>query len=108
MNGRALRHLVQISLPPDGSSLDSRGQLSGSPTTLGTVPALIEQLSGRELSDARQQYANATHKVTFYRDSSYTVTPKCYLVFDSQTLDIVGVVPDVRNQFLTCICGERL
>lgn len=108
MNGRQLRHIVSIVLPPDGSSLDSRGQLSGSNTTLGTVPALVEELSGRELNDARQQYGNATHRVQFYRDSSYTVTRKCYLTFDSRTLDIVGVVPDVRNQFLTCICGERI
>ena len=109
LRARELRHQISIVTRPNGSSLDSRGQLSGSDTTSATsVPARVEQLRGNELFAARQQYATASHSVTFYRDSQVTVTPKSEITFEGRTLDILSVTPDMKNHILECICGEKL
>lgn len=104
-----LRHRITITAPPSGASLDNRGQLSGSGSTLASgVPALVEQLRGDELIEAHRQYASATHRVSFYRNSAVTLTPKCSITYGSRTLDIVGIVTDEINRFQVCLCGERL
>ena len=107
MNAGQLRHRVSIIAPPNGSSLDSRGQLSGSNTTLASsIPALVEEVTPSEPTMAHQVYATASHRVTIYRDSQIALTEKCWLTFGSQRLNIVGILKDGIDVWLSLACQE--
>lgn len=107
MNAGQLRHRVSIIAPPDGSSLDSRGQITGGNTTLATgVPALVEEVTPSEPTMAHQVYATASHRVTIYRDSQLALNEKCWLTFGSQRLNIVGIIKDGIDVWLFLACQE--
>ncbi len=63
------------------TNLGPRGQLEGSTTTVASdIPCGFEPLAGRELEVARQQVANAQHKVTITTDPTWSLTTKDTLV----------------------------
>lgn len=83
------RHAVTILRP--STTVDSRGQLSGSATTVvSDVPCSIEQLSGRELELARQRMANATLRVRMFSDPAWRLTTGDYLVRLTDTFTAVS------------------
>lgn len=106
---KVMRHRVSIYRKPISSSLDSRGQLTGSDVLLeSSVPCLVEQLQANELIAARQQYASATHRVTMYRNSQVAVNEQHYITYGSRTLEIAGIIdPDGDDLKLVIVCGEK-
>ena len=106
MRPHLMRHTVTIKLP--STTLDSRGQITGSDTTVASsVWCSIEPLRGTELETARKVYADATLRVRLYADSAYTLTTKHYLVFGSRNLNI-GYIANFQEigLGLELICGE--
>src|SRR4051794_26204140 len=82
-----LRHLVQ--LQSYTSSTGDRGQSVKSWSTYATVPAMIEELGGRQLELARQLVATATHRITLRYQSSLTVKDR--VVFGSSVYNIGSI-----------------
>ena len=103
-----LRHTVAIYQSPVTSSLDDRGRPSGSPTLLSSsVPCLVQQTGATETQAVTDhQDPPGTHTVTMYRDSQVPITATCHMLWDGRTLNVVGVVSDERNEFLTISCRE--
>jgi head-tail adaptor len=58
-----LVHLVTWSLPTTTKNAFGEASASGSGTSLGTVPASVEPLSGREYLRGEQMAAEITHRV---------------------------------------------
>lgn len=107
MDAGRMRHRVSIMLPPTGSSLGTRGQLSGSATTLASsVPCLVEQAGGSESSIARQVYAGATHSVTLYVDSQVNITERCYLTWGTRRLNVKAMATDEKDMSIVLACEE--
>lgn len=100
------RHTVDVMRPATGE--DSRGQRSGSPTTLiASVPVEIKTLNGRELEQARQTYAAATYSVEMYGDPAIPIKELDYLQFGERKLYIGHVHdPDQNGIKLILLCGE--
>lgn len=108
MKAGSLRHYVTIRRP--SAEYGSRGQVQAGQdeSLLSDVPCEIEQLSGRQLEFARQQFATATHRVRMYRDPANPLSAKDYLVLaDGRRLHI-GAVDDVNLTGLeyVLLCGE--
>lgn len=107
MDAGRMRHRVSIVAPPSGSSLDSRGQLSGGNTTLATsVPCLVEQAGGSEGNMARQMLASATHSVTMYVNSQVAITERCWIIWGSRRLNIRAMQTDERDMSIILACEE--
>lgn len=107
MDAGRMRHRVSVIAPPSGASLDSRGQLSGSNTTLASsVPCLVEQVGGSEGNMARQMFASATHSVTMYVDSQVEITERCWLAWGSRRLNIRARTTDERDMTTVLACEE--
>lgn len=108
------RHSVTIKRP--ATTLDSRGQVdtSATPTTVAEdVPASIEHLQGREVEIARQIVPTATHRVKFFGDPAWSLTPGDYLVPDSDStrkLNIGDIAKpeDIDAMEYILLCGEEL
>ena len=89
---------MTIKLP--STTVGDRGQKSGTDTVVAAdVPASVEQLSGREVEQARQFYALATSRVMLFGDRGWGLSPEHYLTFDpgfgaERTLNIGHVSSD--------------
>jgi SPP1 family predicted phage head-tail adaptor len=99
------RHSVTITAPNvTGVSPRGSDQL-GTPTTIGTVLAKIESLSGRKLELARQLVSMATHEVTIRYLCG--CIPEGQVIFGSRTFNIGAVLDKMENQFeMALICVE--
>lgn len=86
-----LRH--SVALQRYTSTTGDRGQPVKTWTTYATVPAMIEELTGRKLELARQQVATATHKITLRYYSGVTVKDR--VLYDGKAYGI-GDITD-RN-----------
>ena len=95
------------------TAVDTYGQVSVSTTAWATgitTRAKIEQLTGRELEIARQNYAAATHRVTIDYNSTMgsTGASRRAVVFGSRFLFIGAVLnEDMENRQLQLLCGEE-
>jgi SPP1 family predicted phage head-tail adaptor len=83
-----LRHIITITLQTKTGQGD-RGQDVYDTTTVGTVPAKIEPLSGRKLELARQLVSTATHEITIRYLSG--VVPECQVTYGSRTFNVGAV-----------------
>lgn len=63
MNAGKLRHFVTLYSPPDGTTPDAFGDLSGAFTEVEQVWCSIEPGSGREFWLAQQTRADITHVI---------------------------------------------
>lgn len=80
-----LRHRATFKRP--SSTLDTRGGRSGDDVTLmADVPCSIEPLGGRELEQARQTVAEASHRVRLYADPERPLSALDYLEFGRRVL----------------------
>lgn len=111
-----MRHVVTIKqhkIEAGSTAYDSFGQLSVSSTAWSTVVSLrakIEQLSGNELVIARQKYANASYQVTVDYNATLNSTgaARRAAVFQSRFLNIGAVLnEDMENVQLKLLCGEE-
>lgn len=99
-----LRHRItfqQESLTPDGM-----GGSTKTWTSLGTVSAQVEPLSGKEFFQAQQIQSSVTHKVTMrYRANTI---PSLRILFGTRTFDVNAVLdPEERHIQLILLCTER-
>lgn len=73
---------------------DSFGaDVTGTPTTIGTFWARVEPLTGRELEQAMQKWAEARFRITIRRQPglAYTIKPADHIEWNSQSLDVLDV-----------------
>lgn len=101
----------EVNIMRSATTLDSRGQASGSPVTVvSSVPCSIEQLNGRELERARQLMADASLRVRFFYDASWSLTTKDWLerTTDSSKIHIGHIQdPDETDLEVTLTCAEE-
>jgi SPP1 family predicted phage head-tail adaptor len=106
MQAGSLRHRVSIQ---SASEANSYGEVSQSWSTEATMWGEVRPLSGRELDDARQRKALATHAVTVRGDSAVTITPKKRILFGARVFSIEYVIdPDERGISKQIQCVEAL
>lgn len=111
-----MRHLITIKqhkIESGSTALDSYGQVSASTTaweTLCTARARIRQLSGNELTLARQKFASASEEVVIDYNATLDSTGgfRRAVVFGSRWMYIGAVInEDFENRQLQLICGEE-
>ena len=111
-----MRHTVTVrqhKIEAGSTAYDTFGQLSTSSTawtTAITTRAKIEQLSGRELEQAHQVYANASHRVTIDYNATLASTggTRRVVVFGSRWLHIGAVLDEeLEHVQLQLLCGEE-
>lgn len=84
-------------------SVDDAG--TATDTTIGTVRARVEPLSGREQTEAMQNTAYVSHRITIRYLSG--VKPTHIVQLGSQTLAIESVIDtDNRHREMTLLCSE--
>jgi SPP1 family predicted phage head-tail adaptor len=103
---RNARHQCDVMEP--SNALGSRGQeIGGSVVCLRGVWFSLDTLSGRELEQARANWAEATYRVQIQGNPHKPITPSHWLKFGDRRLSIGQVIDEQQNgQLLTLICGE--
>jgi len=103
-----MRHQVTIKRP--STSVDSRGQRTGDPSTvIANWPCEIKQLSGLELIRAKKLFTDATYEVRGYDDPGAPIAATDYIEFGSRTLHI-GEVVDLTDETgveIALLCKEE-
>lgn len=103
MRAGTLRHRVAIQSATQ--SVDDFGSPTATWTTLATVYARVEAISGREYFAAAQKQSEVTHRVTVrYRDD---VTPTMRIMWGSVELLVESVLPDERQRQLEIMCVQQ-
>lgn len=102
----ALRHLVQLERPSEGTP-DAHGHIAEVWVPAGQAYASVEPLSGRDLELARQTVARVTHRVQIrYREG---VDSRCRVVFRDRALNVRSVLRDAEgNESLTLLVEEAV
>jgi SPP1 family predicted phage head-tail adaptor len=103
---RNARHQCDVMEP--SNALGSRGQeIGGSAIYIPSVPFSLETLNGRELEQARANWAEATYRVQMQGNPHKPITSSHWLKFGDRRLSIGHVIDEQQNgQLLTLICGE--
>ncbi len=107
-NAGNLRH--RITIQSRSAAVGTRGQSTEAWSTVEKRWAEVTDLSGRELEQARQINASASHRVRIRGPRSYTLTTKHRIVFGSLTLNIASIgfdEGDYQRDDLTLLC-ERV
>lgn len=105
MQAGTIRHRVDIQA--HGETRAENGEVIATWTSIATVWASVEPLSGRELWQAQQVQSEATIRVRLRYFSG--VTTKHRLKFGERLLDIKAVInPAERNAELECLCTESV
>jgi SPP1 family predicted phage head-tail adaptor len=106
MQAGRLRHRVTVQRATD--SIDQYGDQTPTWTSLGTVWASVEPLSGREYFAAAQMQSEVSTRIVIRPISGVTLTPKDRVKFGSRYFDIQSVINrDERNRELQLLCVER-
>ncbi len=105
MRAGLLRNRVTIQTRSE--TTDDFGEIDFAWSTLATVWATIEPLSGKELMNAEQAKSVVTHKVTMRHLA--TVTAKDRILYDSRTFQIESVRNfRERDISLELMCKEEV
>jgi head-tail adaptor len=106
LRGGDLKFQCDVMEPPNAQG--SRGQEIGtSAVYLKGVPFSMEALSGRELEQARANWAEATYTVQMYGDPNKPIKPSHWLKFGDRLMSIGHVDDKQQNGVeLTLTCGE--
>lgn len=96
----------RITLKSASTSLDARGQETGSDTDIATRRASVRFLSGNELTAAQSLYPAATYEVVIRYESSLTIDERDHIVWGNLTLEI-GSIENVmeRNREWRFLCS---
>ena len=106
MDAGKLRH--QVELQRSAVTADSHGDQSKVWTTLATVSASIEPLSGREFLQASQVMSDVTVRIKVRGRPDITLTPKDRVKFGARIFDIRHIVDwGGRNVEWHLMCTER-
>lgn len=106
-----LRHRVRFTDPSTATSAqNSYGEDAGGETEIGPFCAMVESLSGRELFQLAQRWADARYRVIIRYQPGVTFTRQMYITFGTQTLDILDIqdVPKNRHHHLYMICKDHV
>jgi SPP1 family predicted phage head-tail adaptor len=104
MRAGKLRHQVSVQSATD--TTDGRGSTTQSWSTVTTVWASVEPISGRELLRGDQVAADVTHRVRL-RAPGLTLTPRHRLLFGSRHLAIDRVINvEERGEEYELLCHE--
>jgi SPP1 family predicted phage head-tail adaptor len=90
MEAGKLRH--QVELQRVAVAVDSHGDQTKTWTTIATVWASIEPLSGREFLQASQTMSDVTVRIKLRAYPGITLTPKDRVKFGTRTFDIRHIV----------------
>jgi SPP1 family predicted phage head-tail adaptor len=95
----------RVAIETVGSALDDYGDLTGSWTTLATVWASIDSVSGTEREIASELVGIVTHRVKMrYRSA---VNSASRLIYDGRTFEVESVTDwQERGIFLELLCKE--
>ena len=105
MRAGRLRHRVTIQQPTEGAP-NSYGETANTWSTLATVWALVQTMSGREGYYAAQVQPDASVQITMrYRED---VTTDMRVSYDSRYFNILSVIPDPKNTQLVLACAEAV
>ena len=103
MNSAKLRHQITIQSPP--TALDAMNQPTGSYTTVATMWASIDPISGREYFAMQAVQSEVTHKITIRYCS--LVKPNMQVLFGTRVFQIVSVLNlEERNIEMQIMCYE--
>ncbi len=98
-----LRH--RIALQAGTGTQGGYGNIPLTFSTYATVWASVQPLSGRELLNAQQVYAETSHRIRLRYLS--TVTTKDRILFDSRAFEIVSMINwNELNWMLELLCKE--
>lgn len=102
-----LIHQVQVQQPAD--SRDTYGDAAPTWTTVATVWASVESLTGRELWIAQQVQADVTHRVRMRPGAVPGIGPAWSILFGARRLAILGVVDPVQQgEQVELLCVEAV
>ncbi len=106
MQAGKLRHRVDIQ--SRAATQDSLGEQVHTWTAVATsVPARVEQLSGKELFAAQQINPQISHAIAMRYYSG--LDPKNRILWEGRYLDILYIAnPDARREQHQLLCLERL
>jgi SPP1 family predicted phage head-tail adaptor len=102
---RNLRHKIIIQSP--SSSVDSRGQISGTWSDSATRFAQVRKMSGTEATASHQLYASATWKIVIRWESDLVISTDYRIKYGSLVL-MIGSISNVkeRNREYEILCSE--
>lgn len=105
MRAGKLRHRIKITTPTE--SRGDTGEITYTWSTLATVWASVEPISGRELIQADQMQAEATVRIRLRYIPN--LTTQCRIVHKGRTLEIVSAqnITD-RNAEFELLCREAV
>lgn len=105
MRAGQLRHQIVLQRRTMARTANS-AEMAETWTSVGTVWANVEPLSGSELLRAQQTQAETTHQVTIRHFDE--LTPRDRVRFGTRLFEILSIVNrDERNEMLTLQCVER-
>lgn len=100
-----MRHRINIERRT--SSFDELGHEQNGWTAIATgVPAIVEELSGRELERAKQLVAEATHRVVIRVPASLSTADR--LVYKTKILEIRAKPENEVGTICDLLCVEEL
>lgn len=106
MNTRAgrFRHLVTIE--SKATTVDENGQASGTWSTVATLRAMVEALTGGEKWLQDLNLGSVTHQLTMRYYPG--ITRKMRVSWGDKVLAIENVIPDERNRGMRLQCTEKV
>lgn len=103
INAGSLRTRATFTRP--SASRGSRGQVSGSATTLGRRTVQVKWLSGSEAEQAKQVFSSASVEVTMRKPRDFTLIASDKMLIDGTTYGIGAVIPsDEKFHDLRLLC----
>lgn len=102
------RNLSQkITIQSPSSTVDDRGQISGTWSDVATRYAQIRKMSGREATASNQLYAAATWKVRIRWERDLVLSTDYRIKYGDKFL-LIGSINNVkeRNQEYEMLCSE--
>lgn len=108
MRAGALRHLVEVQQP--GGSRDAVGGRITTWTTIGTVYASIETLSGTEKLVAAQRQAETSHLIRLRYDPALAALDASWRILFGTRVFVIEEVSDQdeRDRTVDLRCSEGL
>lgn len=90
-----LRHRVTVQSA--SGTRGTRGEVTGSWSTVEEISAGVESLTGKELEVANHKWAEASYSVKIRKPADFTLTTKHRFLFESTPLQI-GYVSGLERQ----------
>lgn len=104
---RSFRDFLALQALAGSTTAGTRGQSQQTMQTIASVYGNVEDLTGRELVQAREIIATATHSVETHYNSA--IAPKARFLWGDIPLNIEAVLnPDGRGRFMRVLCTREV